>query len=190
MAPPQKTPPTSRIVRSEDIDDRIGRLIHEINEGRKEPDVRRIIAATLRGRKGGAGVWKVPPRAWRQEVNALYGTVIDNVRYTLDPHDLELFQSPSRTVQMGIGDCDDMVILLGALLRGAGYPCRIKVIGMAGSNEFSHVYLLAGLPPSQPTRWIALDPSREDHPPGWEFPPSKVGLKRVYEVDDQQGGNM
>lgn len=188
MAPPQKTRPTSRIVRSSDIDDRIGRLIHEINEGRKDHDVRRIIATTLRGRNARGGVWKVPPRAWGKEIEALFDTVIKNVRYTLDPDDLELFQSPSRTLQMGIGDCDDMVILLGALLRGAGYPCRIKVIGMAGSNEFSHVYLLAGVPPARPTRWVALDPSREDHKPGWEYPAAKVGLSRVYEVDDQQGG--
>ena len=135
-------------------------------------------------------MWKVPPRQWQQEVNALFDVVIKNVRYTLDPDGLELFQSPGRTLEMGIGDCDDMVILLGALLKGAGYPCRIKVIGMRGSGDFSHVYLLVGLPPASPSRWTALDASREDHPPGWEFPKAKVGRERIYEVDDQEEGGL
>lgn len=174
----------SFIVQSADIDDRVGRLIHEINLGKRSVDVRRLVAHVLRRRESD-GTWSIPPRNWDREVNALFQYVIDNVRYTLDPIDLELFQSPARTLQMGIGDCDDVSILLGALLQHAGYPVRIRVIGMKGAQTFSHVYLKVGLPPNQPFRWIPLDASREDKPAGWEYPIEKVGLQREYDVTDQ-----
>lgn len=172
-------------MRSDNIDDRVGRLIHEINLGARDPNIRRIVAEVLRGRT--RGKWSVPPRAWPQEVKALYDYTIQNVRYTLDPKDLELFQSPSRSLEMGIGDCDDLTILLGTLLTHAGYPVQIRVIGMRHSNTFSHVYLRVGIPPNSPRKWISLDPSREDKPMGWEFPAHKVGLHREYAVDDQEG---
>lgn len=185
--PSQPTSPISFVVQSEDIDDRVGRLINEINNGKKDVNVRRIVADILRGRNPKNGKWNVPPRAWQAEIKALFKYVIENVRYTLDPYQLELFQSPNRSLELGIGDCDDICILLGSLLVSAGYPVRVRIIALKGHNDFSHVYLLAGVPPHNPTYWMPLDASREDHLPGWEFPRSKVGKVRDYEVSDQEG---
>ncbi len=159
---------------SDKIDDRISWIEYEINVGKRLPEVREIAAKVLRG---------VPPREWKKEATALFEWTRKNIRYTLDPHGVELFQSTARSVQVGIGDCDDQAITLGSLLQGVGVPIRLRVIGLKGSDKFQHIYVLAGLPPDNPREWFPLDPSRE-FPAGWELPESERGLLQDYDVDD------
>ena len=72
-----------------------------------------------------------------------------------------------------VSNCDDGTILLGSMLRAVGYPVRLRVIQDNASTTWSHIYLLVGTPPMGPTRWVALDWSVPDKPPGWEAPGAK-----------------
>lgn len=160
--------------KSEKIDDRISWIEFEVNVGKRSPDVREIAAGVLRG---------VPPREYEKEATAMFEWTRKNIRYTLDPDGVELFQSTERSAQVGIGDCDDQAIVLGSLLQSVGIPIRLRVIGLKGSDKFSHIYVLAGLPPENPEKWLPLDPS-VNFDAGWELPELERGLLQDYDVDD------
>ncbi len=156
------------------LDDRTSWIEYEINVGKRSPQVRQIAAGVLRS---------IPPRQWKKSAIALFGWTRDNVRYTLDPHNVELFQSTERSIAEGIGDCDDQAIVLGSLLQTVGIPVRLRVIGLKGSTQYSHIYVLAGLPPNNPSEWFPLDASRPEKA-GWELPESDRGPLQDYDVDD------
>ena len=159
---------------STDIDDRISWIERELNIGKRSPQIRSIAASLIKN---------IPPRQWQKSAEALFFWVRKNVRYTLDPLDVEWLQSAERSVETGIGDCDDQTIVLGSLLLSIGLPIRLRVIGMKGSRQFQHIYILVGIPPHNPRNWIPLDPSRPENP-GWELPSNQRGLLQDYEVDD------
>jgi len=160
--------------KSNDLDDRISWIEYEVNVGKRSPEIRDIAGQVLRKR---------PPRKWEQSAKDLFQWTRTNVRYTLDPQNVELFQSAERSLQVGIGDCDDQAIMLGSLLQCVGIPVRLRVIGLKNEKQFQHIYVLAGVPPHNPKKWIPLDASRAEKA-GWELPASQRGLLRDYEVED------
>jgi transglutaminase-like putative cysteine protease len=110
----------------------------------------------------------VPPKDRLGEACALFRWVQRNVRYTRDIVQLELLHTPRRMLELRAGDCDDMTILLGSMLRSTGHPVRIVLCGFKRDQPhvYSHIY-----PEVQVRgRWIALDATMP-HPPGWA-PPS------------------
>jgi len=165
-------------VKSDNIDDRLDWICFEINLGKRDPRVRQIAGAIL-AKKGPGGDWEVPERDWEAEVAAIYWWVRNNVRYTRDIHEVELFQKPRRTLETKIADCDDLSILIGSLLQTVGYPVILRVIGLGG-NTYQHIFPMAGIPPDEPQRYVALDASRGEGP-GWEVT-QNVTLKTDYEV--------
>ena len=67
-------------------------------------------------------------------------------RYAREPG--EQFAGPDAVIRQGGGDCDDLTILVGALLRAIGIPTRLEVLGWAdgrGRMAYRHVYLRAGV---------------------------------------------
>jgi hypothetical protein len=50
----------------------------------------------------------------------------------------ETFQTPQRTVDLGMGDCDDQTVLVGALLEAVGIP--VQVVGMRIDGQWRHVF--------------------------------------------------
>jgi hypothetical protein len=106
----------------------------------------------------------IQPKDYLGEIRALFEWVQSNVRYTKDPFQVELLHAPRRMLQLRAGDCDDMSILLGAMLEAVGHPSRLVLIGPdpARPDLFSHVYLEA----RHQGRWIPLDPTMP-HPMGW-----------------------
>lgn len=168
-------------VESPDIDDRISWMIEEINEGKRDPRIRQI-AGDILGKKTKDDQWAVPERDWLGEIKAVFDYVRKNVRFTRDPHDLELFQKPRRTLETKIADCDDLTILSCALLQSIGYPVFIRVIGI-NSKSFSHVYLLVAYPPHEPKQVTPFDASRGEGV-GWELKEG-VTVKRDYEVTEE-----
>ncbi|MCV7060586.1 transglutaminase domain-containing protein [Mycolicibacterium vaccae] len=108
---------------------------------------------------------RVRARDYLGEIKALFEWVQGNIRYTRDPHRVELLHSARRMLELRAGDCDDMTILLGAMLQSIGHPVRIVVIGPNARRPdlFSHVY-----PEVQfRGRWIAAD-ATVPHPMGWK----------------------
>jgi hypothetical protein len=51
------------------------------------------------------------------EIKALFEWVQRNVRYTKDTFRIEVLHSAKRMLKLRAGDCDDMAILLGAMLE-------------------------------------------------------------------------
>lgn len=94
---------------------------------------------------------------------------MDTIDFETDDHFAWLPEADWTTSQ-----CDDgNAILAGALLQAIGYPVKLRVIQTTDSSTWSHIYALAGLPPTKPTRWLPFDWSVTDSVPGWEAPGAK-----------------
>jgi transglutaminase superfamily protein len=98
------------------------------------------------------------------EIKALFEWVQKNVRYTKDPFRLEVLHSARRILELHAGDCDDMTILLGAMLESVGHPTRLVIVGPTPFRPdlFSHIYLEV----YHKGEWIPLDATMP-FPMGW-----------------------
>lgn len=106
----------------------------------------------------------VKPKDYLGEIKALFEWVQRNVRYTKDPFRLEVLHSARRMLELRAGDCDDMSILLGAMLEAIGHPVRLVIVGPdpLRPHLFTHVYLEV----FYKGRWIPLDATMP-HAMGW-----------------------
>ncbi len=146
------------------------RLIAEmIREGAKDFYVRQKAIEIFRA-------YKVPPKDRFGEVWALFDWTRRNIRYTRDIFRVELLHSARRMLELRAGDCDDMTILVGAMLVSTGHPARLVMAGFRPHkpHSYSHIYLEALIG----RRWVAVD-TTVDKPMGW-FPPAL--WKRVCEI--------
>lgn len=169
---------TGRMVTVRSTDDRVELIAKNVQKGRISPAVHVFAAAALSQKCDGE--WCIPPMKWRAEVQQLGKAIQDNVRYTLDTYNIDTYRTPDRTLQMAIGDCDDMTALGGAVLQAVGYPVMIKVIQLNGMSDFHHIYLVVGLPPHDPQQWVAFDPTQRI-PVGAE--PYGIIDSRHYEIN-------
>jgi hypothetical protein len=121
---------------------------------------------------------RVKPKDYLGEIEALFQWVQDNVRYTKDPFRVEVLHSARRMLELAAGDCDDMTILLGALLESIGHPVRLVVIGPDPLRPrfFTHIYLEA----RHKRRWIPLD-ATVSHPMGWA---PQTAVRQVISLED------
>ena len=103
------------------------------------------------------------------ESQALWDFAVLNVRYVLDPDGYDMFSTAKYTLLASGGDCDDFVILLGALHRLIGFQSVVARVVSANGRYWEHVYLLVGFPKAGPSQWVALDPTVKGATPGWQF---------------------
>src|SRR6266511_3156381 len=111
--------------------------------------------------------YKVKPKNRMGEVWALFDFVKRNIRYTRDIFRTELLHTARRMLELRAGDCDDMTILLGAMLISTGHPVRLALAGFRAKKPhgYSHIYpevYVKG-------KWIALDATM-NRPMGWAPP--------------------
>jgi|SRR6266481_1421590 len=108
-----------------------------------------------------------PPKDRLGEVAALFHWVRNNIRYTRDIFRVELLHTARRMLELKAGDCDDMTILLGAMLVATGHPVRIALTGFNPNRPhvYSHIYPEVNVK----GKWIALDTTM-DRPIGWAPP--------------------
>jgi len=113
------------------------------------------------------------------EARAIFEWVRRNIRYTRDIHLVELLHSARRILELRAGDCDDMTILLGAMLMATGHPIRLVVVGFRREkpHAYSHIYPEVNVR----GRWIAIDATVR-YPMGWA-PPAL--WKRVCEIQPE-----
>ena len=80
---------------------------------------------------------------------------------------VELLHTARRMLELQAGDCDDMTILLGAMLVATGHPVRIALTGFRPNKPhvYSHIYPEVNVK----GKWIALDTTM-DRPIGWAPP--------------------
>jgi transglutaminase-like putative cysteine protease len=108
-----------------------------------------------------------PPKDRWAEVCALFHWVRGNVRYTRDIFRTELLHTARRMLELRAGDCDDMTILLGAMLLSTGHPVRLVLTGFRSKmpHSYSHIYPEVNVR----GKWIALDATM-NWPIGWAPP--------------------
>ena len=111
------------------------------------------------------------------EVCALFDWVRRNIRFTRDIFRVELLHTARRMLELRAGDCDDLTILLGAMLVSTGHPVRLALVGFRPHRPhlYSHIYpevYVNG-------RWVAIDASMRKRPMG--FAPPAV-WKRICEI--------
>jgi len=147
--------------------DLIARLVRE---GSKDFFVRQTAIAILRR-------FGVRPKDYLGEINALFEWVKRNVRYTRDIHRVELLHTARRMLELRAGDCDDMTILLCAMLKSIGHPVRLALVGFNPKRKtlFTHIYLEV----FYRGQWIPLDPT-VSRPMGWAPP---LVHKQIFQVD-------
>jgi len=171
----------TRTVGVNNLKERIALINHFIQEGKKDAQIRRLASGVLSQRCGKE--WCIPEKDWDAEVEAIFLWIRNNVRYTLDPWELELFQKARRSLENRTADCDDQVILAGAMLQVVGYPIRLIVVD-TGKGGYSHIYLSVGLPPLDPKKWLPFDLTATTEPLGWEVPTYTVKRKRIFQVQE------
>jgi hypothetical protein len=106
----------------------------------------------------------VKPKDYLGEIKALFEWVQQNVRYTKDTFRIEVLHSARRMLKLRAGDCDDIAILLGAMLEAIGHPVRLVITGADPLRQdvFSHIFLEV----FHKGRWIPLDATMP-YPMGW-----------------------
>jgi hypothetical protein len=108
-----------------------------------------------------------PARDGLCEAEAVHNWVKSNVRYggdvapvkmpNGDVEGVDLFQTGLRTIEFGGGDCDDSAVLNATLLSLNGIAAKFRITAPTRDSEWAHIYTLAGLPKTNPQKWIALD---------------------------------
>jgi hypothetical protein len=99
------------------------------------------------------------------EIRAIVKWVQNNVVYRKDPMNVEYFMSARRLLKdveegRSAADCDDFVIVAGALLGSIGYPCGALIVDSNADGVFNHVMLLTRTTaPTKEfgTRWIPCE---------------------------------
>lgn len=113
------------------------------------------------------------PKDFAGEILSIFDYVQNEIRYSLDPFDVELIKDPAQVVATGTGDCDDFCILLACLLEIKGHPTIFRALGFGRNwlgqpiEEYSHVLVLVQT--AGEGGWQSLD-ATEPCPAGW-YPP-------------------
>jgi len=144
-------------------------VIALIRQGAKDFHVRHAAIGIVRRRA-------VKAKDYLGEIRALFEWVQQQVRYTRDPLRVEVLHSARRMLELRAGDCDDMTILLGAMLEAIGHCVRIVLTGTDPRfpDRFTHIYLEA----LHGRRWIPLDATMP-YSMGWS---PRAPVKRVFEL--------
>jgi hypothetical protein len=102
------------------------------------------------------------------EIKAVFDAVKRRVRYSsdtgpvLNPNTgevdaIDTYQSAWRTWTSQIGDCDDHVSLIAALLAVMGHTVRLRVTAPTRFGEWSHIYAAAAVDKHNPKKFVAVD---------------------------------
>lgn len=131
--------------------------------------------------------WYTPEKDWQREVQTIYEVMRSNVRYLRDIFGVDTYQSPQRTLDTQSGDCDCITTAMGAMFMSVGYPIALRIMETKDpgtgrrAGTWNHIFLLVGVPPRDPKRWIPLDASLKAFP-GWHPPKSITHKVRDFEV--------
>ncbi len=128
----------------------LGGILRLIKEGREDPRIyevtRQVISQS--GTRFGYDI---------DELEALYQFIQGRVRYVRDPYGKDTYQGAVDTLdKFKTGDCEDLTILLASMVLTVGYPVALKLASIGG-EIWDHIYPLAGMPPQEPEKWVAMD---------------------------------
>lgn len=107
------------------------------DRGKENLDVRGLVENIIRDVESGD---------YAGECLAVYYWVHKNIRYVKDPVGVELVKDPVRVLKTGTGDCDDIALLLAAMLMSIGHHCTFHLVGFAPGAPPTHVFCAVRLP--------------------------------------------
>jgi hypothetical protein len=154
------------------IEERVGIIQDMVWKSVQDPRMRKIALGVTAG---------CPARDGDCEARKIHEFVKANVRYTGDVapvklgrhgpvEGVDLFQSAYRTLEFKGGDCDDHSILNSTLLALNGISPKLRVTAPRNAGSaWQHIYALAGLPKTSPSKWKALDTTLPDGRMGTEL---------------------
>ena len=122
--------------------------------------------------------YAIPNHSTRDQADAIYRWVKENILYVRDPIDIETVADPEMTLRIGAGDCDDHSTLIAAMAAAVGIPVRFRVIG-PDPSDFRHIFpelMIDG-------RWIPADTTASqnlgDRPP-------VMTAEKIYPFDSKE----
>ena len=134
----------------------LSKMVRLTREGRRDLGVRTVAMRLVKD---------LPPKRYMDQVVNVFQFVQKCIRYLPDVREVETLQTPVYTLKEGQGDCDDMSILLAALLESIGHPTGFHALAIDG-GAFSHVIAVTRIG----KRWLPLDPTVSYAHVGWEPP--------------------
>lgn len=167
----------SKITKVRDIDERVSWIKRQAIKASVDPKLIEEVSNILGAKCGDK--WCVAEKGGKDglsEVKAFFWALRDPkspyaLRYKRDHLAVDTFINPVLQQKLKNGDCDDGTARLAAWLMQAGYQAILRVVHAKGApGDFSHIYVLAGVPAGRPTRWVPLDWSVLNAVPGWEAP--------------------
>ncbi len=164
------------------IAERVAYVHEQMVLGTRDPEVYALARQVLSRKCGNE--WCTPEKAHKEEMKALFEEARARCRYTLDPVDYDAFQTPSKTLQLATGDCDDEFALLGAMLRTVGINVRSRIYQTVGQPTWNHINLMAQDPGDG--SWHSLDLAAVGKPAFWEIPKQYVLKQRDFDVLEKE----
>ena len=155
----------------------VSNILKLIREGRVNREIQERAVGAVRA----AGV---PLTAYPLVIKAIAQFVRQNVGYARDPDRTDEIYPPWQILEEALTDlgaavdCEDQSCLAASLLESIGLPVKIVIVSKTG-QLWDHVFLRAGYPPDNPTRWVSVDTTISP-PSGREIP---YVDQKVYEVD-------
>lgn len=79
----------------------------------------------------------------RQQCEAIFDYLLDNVSYIVDKAGYQFIKSPARLLSDGVGDCKSMTIFIASCLHCLHIPHVIRFVNFDNSDQYTHVYPIA-----------------------------------------------
>jgi transglutaminase-like putative cysteine protease len=89
----------------------------------------------------------------------IFEWIRQNIRLVPDIRNVEFVAGVQYTLKIGAGDCDDISVLVGAMLESIGFETRIHVINTNPDGEYNHVFVDYK---GSDGEWTPCDPTRPD----------------------------
>lgn len=105
------------------------RMAEIIRDSSRDPKIVGTARALIRN---------LAPGDYASEAATLAHLVKQRVRYTGDPSGEDLYASPLVTLQQLAGDCNNKVLLFGALARSIGFPVRLLFVFSTPAPDLVH----------------------------------------------------
>lgn len=74
---------------------------------------------------------------------AIFGYMVSNTHYLLDPDGSQYIKSPGRLIADGCGDCKSYTMFIASCLHCLGIPCKVRFVNFDGGAQYTHVYPVA-----------------------------------------------
>ena len=158
---------------SNKIDDSIKVMREAVKIGLRDPYTRELAACIIR---------PCGARDDMCEVQAVWDFIEAHVKYVADPRTVDTFTVLRRTLEMGIGDCDDLAIAECTILEAIGFQTSFRVVRTVDSSTWNHVYSVVHLPKRGPVGKLPLDHTLGRSKPGVQPPANIVAKYKDFPV--------